>query len=97
MGLHSHRLTRYRRQKIALDQELIGLGFANLGAAFSGGSPVCGGFSRSVVNFTAGANTQLAAIITAMLIALSVLFFTPLFYFLPQAVLAAIDSELGIF
>ncbi|MAZ03676.1 MAG: sodium-independent anion transporter [Sneathiella sp.] len=83
-------LASKRRQKIDVNQELVGLGVANLGAAFSGGSPVCGGFSRSVVNFSAGANTQLAAIITACLIALSVLFFTPLFYYLPQAVLAAI-------
>ncbi len=83
-------LASKRRQKIDVNQELVGLGVANIGAAFSGGSPVCGGFSRSVVNFAAGANTQLAAIITAFLIALSVLFFTPLFYYLPQAVLAAI-------
>jgi SulP family sulfate permease len=79
-----------RRQKIDVDQELIGLGMANMGAAFTGGSPVCGGFGRSVVNFSAGANSQLAAIVTAILIGLSVMFFTPLFYFLPQAVLAAI-------
>ena len=83
-------LANKRRQKIDVNQELIGLGVANVGAAFSGGSPVCGGFSRSAVNFSAGANTQLAAILTALLIGLSVLFFTPLFYFLPQAVLAAI-------
>ena len=83
-------LASKRRQKIDVNQELVGLGVANIGAAFSGGSPVCGGFSRSVVNFDAGANTQAAAIITAVLIALSVLFFTPLFYYLPQAVLAAI-------
>jgi SulP family sulfate permease len=83
-------LASKRRQKIDVNQELIGLGVANVGAAFSGGSPVCGGFSRSAVNFSAGANTQLAAILTALLIGLSVLFFTPLFYFLPQAVLAAI-------
>ena len=83
-------LASKRRQKIDVNQELVGLGVANMGAAFTGGSPVCGGFSRSVVNFDAGANTQLAAIITAALIALSVLFFTPLFYYLPQAVLASI-------
>lgn len=83
-------LASRRRQKIDPDQELVGLGIANLGAGFTGGSPVCGGFSRSVVNFSAGANTQLAAIVTAGLIALTVTFFTPLFYYLPQAVLAAI-------
>jgi sulfate permease, SulP family len=91
-------LASKRRQKIDVNQELIGLGAANIGAAFTGGSPVCGGFSRSVVNYSAGANTQMAAIITALIIALSVSFFTPLFYHLPQSVLAAIIvvSVLGL-
>ncbi|MEZ4717597.1 MAG: solute carrier family 26 protein [Caldilineaceae bacterium] len=79
-----------RRQKIDPDQELIALGAANLGAGFTGGYPVTGGFSRSVVNFSAGANTGLASMITAGLIAVTVLFLTPLFYYLPNAVLAAI-------
>ncbi|MGR3278777.1 SulP family inorganic anion transporter [Acaryochloris marina NIES-2412] len=83
-------LASKRRQKIDANQELIGLGAANLSAAFTGGYPVTGGLSRTVVNFNAGANTGLASIITALIIALTVLFFTPLFYFLPQAVLAAI-------
>jgi SulP family sulfate permease len=78
-----------RRQKIDADQELIGLGAANLAAAFTGASPVAGGFARSMVNFAAGANTPLASILTALLLAVSVMFFTPLFYNLPQAVLAA--------
>lgn len=83
-------LASKRRQHIDANQELIGLGAANVGAALTGGYPVTGGFSRSVVNFTAGANTALASIITAILIALVVLFFTPLFYYLPQATLAAV-------
>jgi SulP family sulfate permease len=83
-------LASKRRQKVDADQELLALGAANVGAAFTGGYPVTGGFSRSVVNFTAGANTGLASMITAGLIALTVIFLTPIFYFLPQAVLAAI-------
>lgn len=83
-------LASRRRQKVDANQELVALGAANLGAAFTGGYPVNGGFSRSVVNFNAGANTGLASIITAVLIALTVIFLTPSFYFLPQAVLAAI-------
>jgi SulP family sulfate permease len=83
-------LASKRRQNIDANQELIGLGAANLGAAVTGGYPVTGGFSRSVVNFAAGANTALASMITALLIALVTLFFTPLFYFLPQTTLAAI-------
>lgn len=83
-------LASKRRQKVNADQELVALGAANFGATFTGGYPVTGGFSRSVVNFSAGANTGLASIITAGLIAFTVVFLTPLFYFLPQAVLAAI-------
>ena len=83
-------LASKRRQKVDADQELIALGAANFGATLTGGYPVTGGFSRSVVNFAAGANTGLASIITAGLIAFTVIFLTPLFYFLPNAVLAAI-------
>ena len=83
-------LASKRRQKVDSNQELVALGAANLGAAFTGGYPVTGGFSRSVVNYTAGANTGLASLITAVLIAITVIFLTPLFYFLPNAILAAI-------
>jgi SulP family sulfate permease len=64
-----------RRQKVNANQELVALGAANLGATFTGGYPVNGGFSRSVVNFK-GANTGLASLITAGLIALTVIFLT---------------------
>jgi SulP family sulfate permease len=83
-------LASKRRQKIDANQELIALGSANIGSAFTGGYPVTGGLSRSVVNSSAGANTNLASIITALLIAVTVLFLTPLFYYLPQAILGAI-------
>lgn len=83
-------LASKRREKVDPNQELIALGMANIGAAFSAGYPVTGGFARSLVNFTAGANTGLASIITSLLILLTVLFLTPLFYYLPHAVLAAI-------
>lgn len=83
-------LASKRRQIINANQELIGLGLANLGAAFTGGYPVTGGFSRSVINFQAGANTGLASIITALIVLLVALLLTPLFYFLPQTVLASI-------
>jgi len=83
-------LASKRRQKVDADQELVALGAANFGATFTGGYPVTGGFSRSSVNFTAGANTGLASIITAGLVALTIIFLTPLFYYLPRAMLAAI-------
>jgi len=82
-------LAAKRRQRIDPNQELVGLGTANLAAALSGGLPVTGGFSRSVVNFDAGAQTPLAGALTAVGIAVTVLFFTPLFRNLPHAVLAA--------
>jgi SulP family sulfate permease len=83
-------LASKRRQRIDPNQELLGLGAANLGAALTGGYPITGGVSRSVVNFTAGANTGLSALVTASLIALVVAFFTPLLYSLPLATLAAV-------
>lgn len=78
-----------RRQRIDPDQELIGLGVANTAAAISGGFPVTGGFSRSVVNFDAGAETQMASVLAALGIALAAVSLTPMLYFLPKAVLAA--------
>jgi len=78
-----------RRERIDANQELMGLGAANLSSAFSGGFPVTGGFSRSVVNFDAGAQTQAASIFTAAGIALAALFLTPILYYLPKATLAA--------
>lgn len=82
-------LAAKRRQRIAPDQELIGLGAANIAAGLSAGYPVTGGFARSVVNFDAGAETPAAGIFTAIGIALATLFLTPLLANLPQATLAA--------
>jgi SulP family sulfate permease len=82
-------LAAKRRQRIVANQELVGLGTANIAAAVSGGYPVTGGFARSVVNFDAGAATPLAGAITAIGILAATLFLTPLFRLLPQAVLAA--------
>lgn len=82
-------LAAKRRQRIDPNQELIALGMANLGAGVSGGSPVSGGFSRSVVNFEAGAATPLAGAFTAIGIVLATLLLTDLLAFLPTATLAA--------
>ncbi|MGB0784467.1 MAG: SulP family inorganic anion transporter [Marinomonas sp.] len=78
-----------RKQSINPNQELVGLGLANLGAAFSGSFPVTGGFSRSVVNVSAGATTPMTGILTGLLMLFTLLFLTPLFYYLPTAVLAS--------
>jgi SulP family sulfate permease len=82
-------LAAKRRQAIDANQELIALGAANVASGISSGFPVTGGFSRSVVNFDAGAQTQLASVFTAAGIALAALFLTPVLYFLPKATLAA--------
>ena len=82
-------LAAKRRQRIDADQELIGLGASNVAAGLSGGFPVTGGFSRSVVNFDAGAATPMAGVFTAGGICLAALFLTPLFTLLPKATLAA--------
>lgn len=82
-------LAAKRRQRIIPDQELIGLGAANIASGISAGYPVTGGFARSVVNFDAGAETPAAGIYTAIGIALATLFLTPLLANLPQATLAA--------
>ena len=78
-----------RQERVNSNQELVGLGAANLASAFSGAFPVTGGFSRSVVNFDAGAITQAASIYTAFLIGLVSVFLTPFLYYLPKATLAA--------
>lgn len=82
-------LAAKKRQRIDPNQELIGLGAANLGAAFTGGYPVTGGFARSVVNFDAGAETPAAGAFTAIGLAVAALALTPLVYYLPNATLAA--------
>ena len=82
-------LAAKKRQRIDPDQELIGLGAANIGAAFTGGYPVTGGFARSVVNYDAGAETPAAGAFTAVGLAIAAVALTPLVYYLPTATLAA--------
>ncbi len=79
-----------RGEKIVPNQELIALGAANLVTAISGGMPVAGGFSRTMVNFSAGARTQMAMLIAAGILTLTVIFFSPWFENIPKAALAAI-------
>ncbi len=81
---------RHNDYKIDPNQELIALGMANTMGSFFQSFPGTGGFSRSAVNDQAGAKTNLAAIISASFIILTLLFLTPLFYYLPKAILASI-------
>ena len=78
-----------KRERIDANQELVALGAANTASALSGGFPVTGGFSRSAVNYDAGADTQMASILTAVGIGLATLYLTPILHFLPKAALAA--------
>lgn len=76
--------------KVNPNRELLGLGAANLTSSLFSGYPVTGGFSRTAVMVQAGARTQRAAIVAAAAILLTLLALTPLFYHLPNAVLAAV-------
>jgi SulP family sulfate permease len=78
------------RHRVVANRELIATGAANLAAGLFQAFPVAGGFSRTAVNAQAGARTNLAGLITAVGVALSLVLLTPLFVNLPQAVLAAI-------
>jgi len=79
-----------RTYKVSSNKELIGLGLANISGSFFSSFPVSGGFSRTAVNEQSGANTNLSSWISALLVGLTLLFFTPLFYYLPKVILASI-------
>jgi SulP family sulfate permease len=78
-----------RQEKVHSNMELIGLGAANIGSALTGGFPVTGSMSRSAVNFTAGANTPLASVISALLLALALVSPTGWLALIPLPALAA--------
>jgi len=77
-------------QRLDPNQELIGQGLANMVGAIGKSYPISGSFSRSAVNLQAGAVTGLSSVITSVMVIITLLFFTPLLYHLPQAVLASV-------
>ena len=79
-----------RRQRVEPNQELAGLGVANLGASLVGGFPVAGSFARTAINFSSGAVSPMASVMTALLVMATLLLFASTFYYLPRAVLSAI-------
>lgn len=83
-------LISQRKQSLNANQELMAMGLANIGGALTGGLSSTTSISRSAVNHTAGANTGLSSVIAAIIVGLTVSFFTPIFFYLPNAVLAAI-------
>jgi SulP family sulfate permease len=72
------------------NQELIALGFSNLAGSFLQSFPVTGGFSRSAISYEAGTKTNFSALFSVVLIVLTLLYLTKIFYFLPNTVLASI-------
>lgn len=82
--------TKRRNYKVIANKELIGLGLANISGSLFSAFPVSGGFSRTAVNDQAGANTNISAWISAVVVGLTLLFFTSLFHNLPNTILAAI-------
>ena len=83
-------LASRQRSRIDASQELVALGAANVGAAFTGAYPVAGSFSKSSVNVAAGARTPVSALVCVAVIGATLLWLTPLFENLPHATLAAI-------
>ncbi|MCA1988349.1 MAG: STAS domain-containing protein [Desulfarculus sp.] len=77
-------------QRLDPNQELIGQGVANILGSFAKSYPASGSFSRSAVNLQAGAVSGMSSVFTSLMVVVLLLFFTPLLYNLPQAVLAAV-------
>ena len=78
------------REKINPNQELAGLGIANLGSSLVSGIPVAGSFARSIVSYTSGSVSPVASLVTALLLMITLLLFGAMFYHLPIGVLSAI-------
>ena len=78
------------KDRIDPNQELIGQGMANIAGSFFQSYPASGSFSRSAVNFNAGAKTGFSSVVTAIIVVITLLFLTPLLYHLPKASLAAV-------
>lgn len=81
---------KHKDYQVDANQELVSLGLSNVAGSFFQSFPVTGGFSRTAVNDQAGAKTGLASIFSAALVVLTLLFLTPLFYYLPNAILASV-------
>lgn len=86
----SRRFSAKKSYEVIADQELIGLGFSNCAAGFLGGYPISVSFSRTAVNAESGAQTSLSLVAAALVIAFTLLFLTPLFFYMPKAMFAAI-------
>ena len=82
--------SKHQNYSVRPNQELFALGISKVLGSFFQALPTSGSFTRSAVNNESGAKTNMASLVTALLIALTLLFLTPLFYYLPKAILASI-------
>ncbi len=81
---------RHKSYKVIPNRELMAIGLANIASGLLRATPVTGGMSRSMVNDQAGARSGMASIVSALLILLTLILLTPVFYYLPHAILAAV-------
>ncbi len=78
------------KQKIDVNQELIGQGLGNIASSIFKGYPIAGSFSRTAINYSAGAVTGLSSVFVSLFVLVTILFLTPLLSFLPKAILSAV-------
>jgi SulP family sulfate permease len=78
------------KQKIDINQELIGQGLGNIASSMFKGYPIAGSFARTAVNYAAGAVTGFSSVFVTVFVLITILFLTPFLYFLPKAILSAV-------
>ncbi len=86
----SKSITAKTKQKLDANQELVGQGLGNIASSIFKGYPIAGSFSRTAVNFSAGAVTGISSVFISLFVLLTILFLTPLLFYLPKAVLSAV-------
>jgi SulP family sulfate permease len=78
------------KQKLDINQELIGQGLGNIASSFYKGYPIAGSFSRTAINYSAGAVTGLSSVFVSLFVLVTILFLTPPLHYLPKAILSAV-------
>lgn len=86
----SKSISEKSKQKLDVNQELIGQGIGNVASSLFRGYPIAGSFSRTAVNYAAGAVSGMSSVFASLFVLLTILLFTPYLYFLPKAILSAI-------
>lgn len=81
---------KHRDYVIRPNQEMLAIGFSKIAGAFFQALPTSSSFTRSAINSEAGGKTGISSLVSALLVAMTLIFLTPLFYYLPNASLAAI-------